>query len=76
MTDIEELRASLQKLRTVTGIIADQMDLDLAETKVRVNAVSPDGGRRALAVVSLAECFTEVDALLQRRAGAGGVASI
>lgn len=76
MSDIDELRASLQKLRTVTGIITDQMDLDPAETKVRVNAVSPDGGRRALAEVSLAECFAEVDALLQRQTGAGAADSI
>lgn len=70
MAEIDELRASLQKLRAVTGIIADELDLDPAETKVRVKAVTPGAAQRPLAEVSLAECFAEADALL-RLAGAG-----
>jgi len=70
MSEIEELRAGLLKLRTVTGIVAAKPDLDLEATTVRVNAQSSDGGRRPLVEVSLAECFAEVDALLQRQVGA------
>lgn len=69
MSEIEELRAGLLKLRTVTGVIAAELNLDLEGTTVRVSAQSNAGGRRPLAEVSLAECFAEVDALLQRQAG-------
>ena len=63
----EHLREVLQRFRTVVGIIADQAELEPAQCVVTVNAVTRAGGSRPLAKVSLADCFVEVDELLQVR---------
>lgn len=58
-----ELEAALRRLRMVTALIADEVDLDPEECVVTVNARGPNG-ERELARVSLAECFAEVDRLV------------
>lgn len=63
MTREERLEAALRKLRSITGMLAEELDLEPTECLVKVTATS-SAGTRTLAEVSLAECFTEADELL------------
>lgn len=64
MTEAENLRNVLRRFRTVVGAVSRAADLDPAVCRVNIRKVGP-GGAELLAAYSLADCFAEVDELLE-----------
>ena len=65
MTDSEtSLREALLRMRTVFGMIMDELDADPSETVVQIKVAGPEGIRRTVAVITVQQVFDETDALI------------
>lgn len=63
MAELDELKAGYLRLRAITDMLANALDLDPEATVFTVNVHSPEGDKRVVQRLSLAECFSEADRL-------------
>lgn len=64
MTTEEQLRFELRRMRHAFAMVLETCDVDPEDAQIRFTAKAPDGSRRELATVTVAEMFASTDTLV------------